>query len=715
MEYANERRVSRWRIYSLRIRYYFPPLAWLPKYKLSYLKGDLIAGVTVASLLVPQSLSYAQALAKLEPVQGLWTSFVPLLVYAVFGTSKHLSVGPEALISMLVGSAITEYNAGVHSGNASKMNDPAVVATLICMVVGLLLFLMGIFRLGFLDSILSRSLLRGFITAVAAVIMIEQQIPMWGINATLSKNPSSALPPLVPSDPSVPATDDNTSPLGRLIFTVKHLWAVHPLSCLISATSLVYLVGFDFVKRRCSRRPAVQLFPEILMLVVLSTWASWYWSFASKGVLVLKDTESALYSPRIPPIFQRTLKPFIISSGLIATIGFIESLVSARFAAEQSSESVSPNRELVALGLTNMIGSIFGSWPAFASIARTKIMGQSGARSQLAGFFAGLIVLLVILYALPLFHHLPRAALASVILKAASGLVETHDFKFLWQLRAYKDLALVGCPFFATILISVETGILTSIVLSLLMVIRQSTRPPMVLLGRVMVVSPVQGQLLRAKFRPLSEGGVVPIPGCAIVSFTEALYFGNIASIKEKLQRLERFGQLGSHPGDEPPTRIVRRRRAPALNTTKSDDDSESLLSEGEQEPLISWPVLSSGDGRFASSLPDDEVRVVNGPGIQAVVFDFTKVSFIDASATQTLHELFAAYNTRQLPICVCQLHGSVQQTLELSGTLPNIVGYHRVFIKIKQAIGWLLQQHLIDTEEALTYDNVSSVRPVER
>ena len=659
---------------SAKLKYYIPSLQWLPKYSLTLFRCDLVAGVTCASLLVPQGLSYAQALAKLPPVQGLWTSFIPLIAYAFLGTSRQLSVGPEALVSMLVGSAISEYidlktpgqrHALRHSltshghPETDASLDPMLIATLLSLMVGFWTFLLGIFRLGFLDSVLSRALLRGFITAVAAVIIIEQGVTLCGINVHL-----------------IPIVSD-LSPLSRLVFTISNLGSSHLLTILISTFSITFLAIMRILKSRTTRN-WVQSIPEIFLLVVFTTCMSWYWDWEALDVLVLKDVKGGLYIPRMPPVFSRSIKPLVISSILIAVIGFVESIVISKQYGAKYHYPVSPNRELVALGVSNIVGSVFGAWPVFGSLARSQVMDRSGAKTQFAGLVAGMVVLFVILFALPLFYFLPKAALASIILVAACGLIEVHDFVFLYKLRAWTDVGLLCTTFFVTIIVSIEVGTLISIALSLLLVIKHTTLPRLTILGRAMVVNPTGD--IKSKFRPLEEEGVCKISGCVIVRLDEGLFFGNVGMLTEKLRRVEVWGELGRHPGEEPPKKPFQR-------------ESSVLVSSSVNNLLESPPLLidnpASPESIFAP--------LFDPPQVNAFVFDFSNVNYIDASATQTLHELFSSYNKRHIHVCLCRLKPHVRDYLVRSGIYHDVIGRHRVCRKVRDAVQYLSDLGVVD------------------
>lgn len=700
-----------------RARYYIPSISWIPRYTLNDFQHDILAGITIASLLVPQGLSYAQALAKLPPVQGLWTAFVPLIVYTFLGTSKHLSLGPEALISMLVGSTIAEHQPVANPSTSHAFSsplaepvNPTVIATLLCFIVGVLTFLLGFFRLGFLDSVMSRASLRGFVTAVAVVIMIEQLITLLGINATLASPPSpdSLASPLIvlplippaPTPPPAPAPPTiqppPPTPLSHLVYVLQNLHLIHPLSLAISTFSFLFLISFRYIKRRFQRNNVIQLIPEIFLLIVMTTILSKSFEWKDMGVLILEDVEGKLYSPKIPPVFTRNLNSLLIPATLISVIGFVESIVIAKQYSSKHDYSVSPNRELVAIGVANIIGSVFGSWPCFGSMARTAVAEKSGAKTQFAGFFAGCIVLLVILYGLPLFYHLPRPVLAAIIAVAALGLVELEDVPFLIRLGAWKDLLLLLSTAFVTLAISIETGTLISIGISLLLVIQHTTLPRITVLGRAWVVQPFTGEI-KAKYRPVGEDGVKKIPGVLIVRMDEGLFFGNCGMLKEKLRRIEVYGQLGVHPGVEPPISTS--------STTLTGGASYSRLpnmgiDDDEPPPPPPSPTLRQSPHRpYSQQSPHVSSEEVNLP-LQAIIFDFSNAQYFDASATQTFQEILSHYISRNIQVLLVRIRPNIRPFLIRSGIYYDLVGRHRIYKKIRDAVKFLERMGIVPHEE---------------
>ncbi|KIK61134.1 hypothetical protein GYMLUDRAFT_199896 [Collybiopsis luxurians FD-317 M1] len=543
-----------------RIKYYIPSLGWIPNYSVSSIGGDVLAGLTVASMLIPQSVSYASSLAKLSPVTGLFSASIPAIIYAFLGTSRHLNVAPEAALSLLLGQAVDDIKHdvlsddptnGPHSDKGEALG--IAVATVITLQIGLLSFLFGFFRLGFLDVILSRALLRGFIAAMAVIILIEQLIPMLG---------------LVPLERLVhPATT-----VQKLLFLVEYLPDANFHTTIISFAALAALVILRSIKRLPVFRKMgwwwIYRMPEVFLVVVVSTILSAKYRWDEHDVDILGSVKVVTSGTFVKfPLgssnmkyLHRTTSTAVVS----AVVGYLDSMVAAKQAGSRYGYPIRPNRELVALGAAN-IGASFvpGTLPAFGSITRTRINGDVGATTQVASLVCAAVVLLATFFLLPLLYYLPRCVLASIItLVVFSLLQETpHDLIYYWRMSAWMDLLLLFLTFFLSIVWNVEVGIVVSLIISLLLVVHRSSKTRMSILGRIPGTD---------RWKPINE---IPeaeedVSGALIIRIREDLDFANTAQLKERLRRLELYGLDKTHPSEDP-----RRNQATVLVFHMADMD----------------------------------------------------------------------------------------------------------------------------------------------
>ncbi|THH10374.1 hypothetical protein EW146_g8389 [Bondarzewia mesenterica] len=614
-----------------KVRYYIPSLYWIPNYSMSLLGGDMLAGVTVAAMLIPQSVSYASSLAKLSPVTGLFSASIPGIVYALLGTSRQLNVAPEAALSLLVGQAVSD---ALHSDPHSHPTNPdavgLAVASAITIQVGLISFILGFFRLGFLDVVLSRALLRGFISAVAVVILIEQLIPMFGLTALEHQvNPRTTL--------------------DKAVFLFEYGFThFHKPTTVVSFGALFALVFLRNVKRMFVRYPWIYRIPEVLVVVIISTILSDKFDWDQDGIEILGSVpintgKHFLVFP-LHHSHLKYLRATTSTAVLIVVIGFLDSIVAAKQNAARFGYSVSPNRELVALGAANLSASFIpGTLPAYGSITRSRINADVGGRTQMASFICSAIVLLATFFLLPWLYYLPKCVLGSIICLIVFSLIaETpHDVRYYWTMRSWMDVALMCLTFALSIIWNVQVGVVVSLIISLLLVVRRSSRPRMTILGRIPGTD---------RWKPINENPEAEedVPGALIVRIRENLDFGanpvfrveiaclpcilfiqtaNTAQLKERLRRLELYGIDPSHPSEEPRRQLAK-----------------------------------------------------------VIVFHVADVESCDASAVQIFYELFESYTTRGVNIFITHLRSGPREMFERGG-IVKLLGENAFYEDVATAI----------------------------
>lgn len=476
--------------------------------------------------------------------------------------------------------------------------------------VGIFTWLLGIFRLGFLDSLMSRALLRGFISGVALVVMVQQGITLLGL-VELSKEWGIS---------------EASTTIERLYFLLRNLQNAHVLSSVVSIVAVGILLMMRIFKSKFGQsKKWFQLFPDVLLVVVISIILTHRLDWESKGLAILGRIESAgipLPSiPSFPP--SKHMKDLLVTSAMISVIGFVESIVIAKIYSSRHNYSVSANRELVALGVANICSGLFQGIPAFGSVSRSKINDKAGARTQMACLVTGVIALLAILFLLPYFHYLPKAVLSSIIFVAVLSLLSElpEDLHFIFKIGAWRDLALLLITFFATIIISLEFGTLLAVSLSLLLTIRETSYPRISIMGRV------KGSV--NKFKPIQDdpAEIEHLQDVLIVRIEEALFFANTGQLKDRLRRLEMFGDMSIHPSENP-------RRSESLYT----------------------------------------------------IFDVGSMPTIDASSIQIFYEIVEAYKSRNVEVCFVRLREQPLAMFKKSGLL-YLVGENHLFRKVSEAI----------------------------
>ncbi|KAI1497766.1 sulfate transporter family-domain-containing protein [Biscogniauxia marginata] len=515
--------------------YYVPCLIWMRQYNWAWLKGDLTAAITIASMYLPMALSYADNLAHVPAINGLYAFVFNPFIYALLGSCPQMVVGPEAAGSLLVGS-IVKNSIDLGHGDDDNAVLQAKVAGVAVGMAGATVFIMGAFRLGFLDSVLSRPFLRGFISAIGVVIFIDQISPVLGLSKAARNTPGIS----------------HGTTVEKLEFVLTHLGVRHRLSAMVGIVSFVVIMVLREIKRRLQPRyPGVAYFPDRLIVVVLSAVLAWKLDWEHAGVEVLGKVEAAsgqVFAFRNP--FQLShmghIRDAMGTSFLIGMLGFFESSVAAKsLGGGEMIEGMqlSPNRELIALGAANLLGACFMAIPAFGGYGRSKVNKSTGGKSPMSSILLSIITVVCILFLLPSFYYLPKPVLSALIMAVAWSLIEEapHDVSFFIRIKGWTELSLMAVILVVTVFFSLNLGIAIGIGLSLLQVIRHATRPRIQILGRI----PNSDRFANAEEHPEE---LEFVEGCLIVKIPEPLTFANTGELKNRLRRLELYGTGNAHP-----------------------------------------------------------------------------------------------------------------------------------------------------------------------
>lgn len=462
-----------------------PVLTWAPRYRWADLPGDLTAGVTTAFLLIPQAMAYA-LLAGLPPVVGLYAAIAPPLVYALFGSSRKLAVGPVAMDSLLVAAAVGSVAA---PGSAAYITSAAALALL----VGAVQLGMGALRLGFVVNFLSRPVLSGFTSAAALLIAASQLGAFLGI----------AQP-----------RGDGLYPL--LAGVVGRLAEVHLPTLALGLTSVGLLALLGRFRGKA------------LAVVALGGAASALLDLPAAGVAVLGEVPRGLPTPELPRVEWPVLTALVPAALTLALVSFMEA-ISSGLAVCDGDERPEADRELVALGLSNLACGLLRGYPVAGGLSRTAVNAQAGARSGLSGVITAALVAAALLLFTPLLRGLPRVSLAAIIVVAVAGLVDRRLPRELWRVRP-RELPVLALTFVATLAIGITAGLILGVLASLALFVLRTTRPHTAVLGRL------PGTEVYRNVRRFPEAETVP--GLVLVRLDAQLYFANAAFLRETLLRL---------------------------------------------------------------------------------------------------------------------------------------------------------------------------------
>ena len=469
---------------------FVPILGWLPTYRRAALRGDLSAGLTTAVMLIPQAMAYAM-LAGLPPIYGLYASVVPLVAYAVFGTSRELAVGPVAMDSLLVA-------AGVGAIAAQGSPEYLAYAVLLALMVGALQVAMGALRLGFLVNFLSQPVISGFTSAAALIIGLSQLRHLLGINLA-SANLLHEI-----------AVD-----------AARHLHETHPLTLAIGAGAIALLTVLQRLRPRL---------PRALIVVVLGTLLVWLLRLDQHGVKVVGEVAAGLPRLSLPAIDLDAARQLLPSALAIALVAFMEAISVAKAIALRKRYEVDPNQELIAIGAANLAAGLFRGYPITGGFSRTAVNDQAGATTPLASILTAAVIAVVLVALTPLLYYIPTAVLAAIIMTAVFGLIDVKQVRHLWRVKR-SDLALLLLTFAAVLGLGIQAGILVGVGASLLWFVVRTTRPHYAVMGRV----PGTTAYRNLRYAP----DAVTTPGVLVLRIDAQFYFGNVTFLRETLRDLE--------------------------------------------------------------------------------------------------------------------------------------------------------------------------------
>lgn len=483
--------------------HYFPALQWLKGYNRDQLIPDLIAAVIVTVLLIPQSLAYA-LLASVPPEVGLYASILPLVAYALFGTSRTLSVGPVAIISLMTA---TSLGSVASEGSA----DYLTAATTLALLSGLFLVAMGFLKLGFITNFLSQAVISGFISASGVIIALSQLKHILGVKAQ-----GDTLTELLPA-------------------LLGNLSAIHFPTLVIG----VFVLGFLYLARvqaagwlrklGLNARTAAVLAKTAPIFGVLISIA---WVFLAdmgdKGVALTGDIPAGLPAIALSLPDWELIKQLAMPAFLISLIGYVESVSVGKTLASKRREKIDPDQELLGLGAANLASAVSGGFPVTGGFSRSVVNFDAGAATQMASIFAAIGIALASIFFTPVLYYLPQAALAATIIIAVLSLIDITILKRTWRYDK-SDFLAVSTTIVVTLFWGVEAGVACGVVLSIALHMYRTSKP------HIAEVGLIEGT---QHFRNVRRYQVVTVPEILTLRPDESLFFANASYLEDLVRRL---------------------------------------------------------------------------------------------------------------------------------------------------------------------------------
>ncbi len=467
---------------------FFPFLQWLPHYNKVWFSKDLVAGLTVGIILIPQGMAYAM-IAGLPPVHGLYASLIPVLVYSFLGSSRQLAVGPVAMDSLLVA-------AGLGTLAISGIENYISTALFLAFFVGAIQLVLGLFRMGFLVNFLSRPVISGFTSGAVLIIIFSQLKHLLGTDI------------------------ERSGQFHHLVINAfEKIQDTNPFDLAIGLVGILIIVATKKWNRKI---------PGILIAVVLGILAVFLLKLESYGVHIVGNIPKGLPSFEVPDFSVKNITSLWPMALTLALVGYLEAVSIGKSVQDKTGvETIDNDQELIALGGSNMVGSFFQAFPVTASFSRSAINFESGARTNLAAVISVMMVVLALVFLTPLFYYLPNAILASIIMVSVFSLIDVGYAKSLWKYRKDEFFVLL-VTFLATLFVGITQGILLGVLFSLLLMVYRTSKPHFAVLGNV------KGS---DHYRNIDrfEDEILTRDDLLIVRFDAQLYFGNAAYFKKQL------------------------------------------------------------------------------------------------------------------------------------------------------------------------------------
>ncbi|KAK4254291.1 hypothetical protein QN277_009694 [Acacia crassicarpa] len=489
------------RKFVLGVQAVFPILDWGRSYNLSKFKGDLVAGLTIASLSIPQDIAYAK-LANLQPQYGLYVSFVAPLVYAFMGSSRDIAIGPVSVVSLLLGTMLTDEISDYKSHDYLRL---AFTATFFAGVTQMAL---AVFRLGFLIDFLSHAAIVGFLAGAAITIALQQLKGLLGIKHFTTKT-------------------DIISVMHSVWSNVHHGWNWQTI--VIGLAFLAFILATKYLAKKNKKLFWVSALSPLVSFI-LSTFFVYITRADKKGVAIVSHIEKGVNPSSAKEIFfsGKYLGSGIQIGVIAGLIALTEAVAIGRTFASVKDYPLDGNKEMVAMGTMNIIGSLTSAYVATGSFSRSAVNYMAGCQTAVSNIIMSIVVLLTLVFLTPLFKYTPNAVLASIIIAAVMGLINIDAVILLWKIDKFDFVACMGA-FFGVIFKSVEIGLLIAVAISFAKILLQVTRPRTVVLGKLPGT-----KVYRNIFQ---YPNATQIPRMLIIRVDSAIYFSNANYIKDRILR----------------------------------------------------------------------------------------------------------------------------------------------------------------------------------
>ncbi|KAK9406167.1 cadherin EGF LAG seven-pass G-type receptor 3-like [Crotalus adamanteus] len=668
---------------------FLPILSWLPRYPVKeWLLGDITSGFSVGIMHLPQGLAYA-LLAGLPPVHGLYSAFYPVLLYFLFGTSRHISVGPFAVISGMLGS-MTEslepngkYLEVIIGTNKTFVNEARrdaarveLVAAVTCLM-GLFQVALGLLQFGFVATYLSEPLVRGYTTAAAVHVLVSQLKYVFAISLEEKSGPLSLIYTFVEICSKLPETH-----IGTL------------MTALISMVALLLI---KLLNDKLDKKLPVPI-PTELLTIIVSTAICYGASLNNKfGISVVGDIPKGLRSPEAPN--GSWFGQVIGNAFAIAIVSYVLCISLGKIFALKYGYSVDSSQELIALGLSNVTGSFFHCYSISCSMSRSLIQESAGGHSQMASVISSLIILATILKIGELFHELPKAVLAAIVIVNLKGMFKQFkDIPALWRSN-FTDLFIWLVTFIATVFLNLDLGLAAAVTFSLFTVIFRTQMPYYSILGQVSTTGIYKDI---AEYHKAKE-----IPGVKIFHSSATIYFANAELYAEALKKkcgidvcrlIEKKVKALKRKQKKDKKEAKKTAKKSGENNPGFEDVEMDAKSQEPEEGIvdieINGTVMASDPPSHhqpqSCGKPSLNSLGLEKPSIHSIILDFSSVTFVDTVSIKTLKNIFKDFQEIQVDVFLAGCHGTVITQLERGNFFNETITKNHLFASVHDAITYI-------------------------
>ncbi|OCT87275.1 prestin [Xenopus laevis] len=639
---------------------FLPILKWLPRYPVKeYIVGDLISGLSTGVMQLPQGLAYA-LLAAVPPVYGLYSSFYPVFLYTFFGSSRHISIGTFAVISLMIGGVAvriapdemfdikttnatnsTDYQEKIDARDAMRVK----VAVALTLLSGIIQLCLGILRFGFVAIYLTEPLVRGFTTAAAVHVFTSQLKYLLGVKTKRYKEPLAVI--------------------YSFTAVLSNIMTVNIATLILGISCIILLLGAKEINDRFKKKLPIPIPMEIIVVIVSTGISAGLNLEESHKVAIVGKIPTGFSPPGLPDI--SLFKDVFVDAVAIAIVGFSMTISMAKIFALKHGYEVSGNQELIALGVCNSVGSFFQTFSVTCSMSRSLVQESTGGNTQIAGLLSSLMVLLVIVVIGYLFQPLPQAVLAAIVMVNLKGMFKQFaDIPNLWR-TSRLELAIWVVSFLASVSLGLDYGLLVAVTFAILTVIYRTQSPQYRILGQIPntdIYCDVD------EYEEVKES-----TGIKIFQANTSLYFANSELYVSALRK---------KTGIDPAAILIAKRKAQKrhareMKKAKKKEKRAVLKLTNDVEMAVKHELMNddpiidvAANGKNGLSernlhdTPSDELEYFMSPVISVhyIILDFTPVNFVDSVGVKTLKSIIKDYKEIGVTILVSGCSGLVVKDL---------------------------------------------------